>query len=141
MPTLHLGVLDVAYSDGGKSTGDIAEILEEKYHVMENFFQLHESDIAQALEQSIGDKIQDMLNGAPIGGNSMAAAMADIQTLFNRFIDSKEMDGLGYPGVPTKASLLGVNHRMKHPYAKRGPRPSFRDTGTYEGAFRSWIEE
>ena len=141
MPKLHLGVVDLPYQDGKASTGDVAQILEAKYQVMGTFFQRHETEIAAALEQSIGDSLADILAGAPIGGNSMAAAMSDIKTMFNRFIDSKEMDALGIPGVPTKASLMGVNHRMKKPNAKRGPRPSFRDTGAYEGAFVSWSEE
>jgi hypothetical protein len=51
----------------------------------------------------------------------------------------KEMDRLGYPGVPTKASLDGVSHRFKN---KRGApgRPSFSDTGLYEDSFVAWID-
>jgi hypothetical protein len=72
---------------------------------------------------------------------NFTAAESAIKTEFNKFIDSKAMDGV-QPGVPTAAALAGVNHRLKHPYAKGNPvRPSFKDTGLFEQSMRSWIEE
>lgn len=143
---LLLGVLDVAYGQRGKSTatpstGDVAEILESRYHVMEHFWEAHGQEAADALTQAMADFFADRMAGSGANAPSFLAAEADIQTAFVKFIDSKEMDGLGYPGIPTKASLRGVNHRMKHPYAKRPPRPSFRDTGLYEASFRAQVEE
>jgi hypothetical protein len=59
--------------------------------------------------------------------------------MFNEFIDRRGMDGM--PGVPTDAARLGINHRLKHPYAKANPeRPSFKDTGTYMQSFTAWVE-
>ena len=168
---LHLGVIDVPYSTavpqsarrvaartkrgggatkpqkfsaspaGGKTTGDVAEILEAKYHVMESFAFLHEKDIAGALEETISDAFDNVLLGAPIqpGGNALAAATGDIETMFHKFISNREMDGV-QPGVPTKAAQRGVSHRFKNPNAKRAPRPSFRDRGLYDSSFKTWLD-
>ena len=146
MTVLHLGVLDIPYTAGTKkvavsTTGDVAEWLEDKYHVYQHFFEAHGVEIAEELTQSLKDFFEDQLSGSPANAVSFTAAESEIKHLFTKFIDTKEMDRLGYPGIPTKASLAGVNHRMKHPYAKRGPRPSFKDTGTYEAAFKAWLEE
>lgn len=160
---LHLGVVDVPYDHreplttgqifemlkrgkrvtrsavrGSPTTGDVAEILEAKYHVMEIFFELHQKDILDAIGQSLVDRIDQLGMGAPIDADAFGDATAEIYKLFQRFIDSKEMDALGIPGVPTKASLKGVSHRFKR---KKGPpRPSFQDTGTYETDFASWVD-
>lgn len=168
MPVLHLGVVEIPYQiavpqqsyrvstkvrkggktvrrrsapAGGKTTGDVAEILEAKYHVMESFFELHEQEIADDLAVSMKNSLEDALSGAPVQNYGLMDSEAFIQELFVKFIDSKEMDGLGVPGVPTGAARRGVNHRLLHPFAKDNPaRPSFRDTTTYEGAMRAWIE-
>lgn len=159
---LHLGVMDIAYSDGsgmrevqfhtksGKpvkftakestaTTGDVAGFLENKYHVMEHFYEAHSQEIADALTQSVADALADTLGGAPVG-DTFQGATEEFRTWFMTFIDTRELDSLGYPGIPTAASLRGVNHRMKDPYAKRGSRPSFRDTGTYEDSFKAWVD-
>jgi hypothetical protein len=140
MTTLHLGVLDVPYATGGKSTGDVADILEAKYHVMEIFFEEHQAQIAGAFEETIGDQLENLLSGAPPNSNSLAAATGQVETMFHKFISMQEMDGI-QPGVPTKAALKGVNHRLARPTAKGNPqRPSFRDTGLYDASFKAWID-
>jgi len=173
MTTLHLGVLDVAYSDAPaaparaksnaatlrrlssknppkaprtrsnrfKTTGDVAAILESKYHVMEIFFNLHQDFVVDELKSSMEGALQNLALGAP--GNSVsfsAEAESAIEHDFRQFISLREMDGLGYPGIPTKASLKGVSHRFTHPYAKRGSRPSFIDTGLYQASFKVWVD-
>lgn len=170
---LHLGVVDVPYADvsyerskskkfrtGGakrpqqdaagskpntKTTGDVAEILEEKYHIMEAFFDALGADmIAKSLEQSVEDAIADIQNGAPAKGLQITLqAEQEMETAFRIFIDQQEMDGTGTSGlpIPTRAARHGVNHRLLHPYAKGNPaRPSFRDTGLYEASFKAWID-
>lgn len=146
---LHLGVVDIPYvgaPTGGRrkragstiTTGDVAEILEDRYHVMEHYVQAHMPDIAKSLEKSLAGAIESTLMGAPAGRNIYGTAEGEIDEGFRRFIENKEMDGMGYPGIPTQASLDGVNKRMK---IKRGPvRPSFRDSGLYMGSFKSWVE-
>lgn len=163
---LHLGVVDIAYqrevsrrpirkgarkgsrwrkSDliggGVTTTGDVAEILEARYHVIEIYFQTHEEKILGDIEDSVVGMIENLQAGAPARNYPYDAAAAKIEEGFHDFISNREMDSLGYPGVPTKAALAGVNHRLAHPYAKGNPeRPSFRDTGLYEANFAAWVE-
>src|ERR1700739_4089494 len=147
---VHLGVNDLPYpfSDNiGKTkkgkhkgrklastTGEVAEILEAKYGVMKTFVALHEEEIFAELESSIQGSLESLLMGAPPSGPALAGASA-IEAMFQKFLDMKEMDGI-VNGVPTAASLAGVNHRLK---SKRGTaRPSFVDTGLYSNSFRCW---
>jgi hypothetical protein len=164
MPTLHLGVLDVGYVQTESapkrapkrprkgphkahakkyqniSTGDVAEILESKYHPMEIFFEQHKEDIAADLEGSLAGALESLLMGAPPSLDAFGSATSQIEDRFKKFLSEKEMEGLGYPGVPTKAALMGVSHRFLHPYKKRPPRPSFIDTGLYQASFKSWVD-
>ena len=150
MTTLHLGVLDVPYTDStgatktakvavaSETTGDVAGYLEAKYHVMEHFFELHGAEIAEDLVQSLSDAFEDLVSGAPAGLDPFGAATSAIEQRFREMLTKKELDALGYPGIPTKASLEGVNHRLK---SKKGaPRPSFIDTGQYQASFKAWID-
>lgn len=157
---LHLGVLDVPYSEdsggGGTSatTGDVATILEDRYHIMELYYEeMGQDNVAKAFEESAKTAIEDMFSGKPmvdasyVGGGSAtnftltADATQELEDAFRVFIDQKELDYV-MPGVPTQASLKGINHRLKRPYVKSNPvRPSFRDTGLYQAAFRAWVEE
>ena len=163
--TLHLGVVDLPYAtqaprrvrvttrrgkkpvastapaSGAQTTGDVAEYLEDKYHVIETFYELHQQEIADELAQAMSNSLGNLLMGAPASSNVLAAAEGAIDAKFKQFISGQEMDALGVPGVPTKAAQKGVNHRLAHPYAKGNPeRPSFRDTGTYQAAFKAWVE-
>lgn len=141
MTTLHLGVVDVPYADaGGKTTGDVAEILEDKYHVMRIFFELHDKRIAEWLEDGLSGSLENLLAGAPPRNDVFGEAMEKIQIRFRHFLANKEMDALGYPGIPTAASLKGVSHRFKRPYKRRPARPSFIDTGAYQKNFKAWID-
>ena len=148
MTTLHLGVIDQPY-DEGATTGMVAEILEDKYHVMEVFFELRIDDVAAALERSIQGALDALAMDAPVENiDPFGSATADIETAFRHFLDSKEIEGIGIPGVPTQAALDGVSHRFKNPRykitkkgkkVKRAPRPSFIDTGLYEASMKAWF--
>ena len=150
MTTLHLGVLDVPYTNepSGKrpsktsnsTTGDVAEILEAKYHVFEIFWQLHGQALADTMVESMAGGLESILMGAPVTIDPNGTAMAAIMQRFRDFLTNKEMDALGYPGVPTKAALTGVSHRFKDKKGAAG-RPSFVDTGLYEASFKAWIEQ
>jgi len=145
---LHLGVIDFPYvSQSGEkksgkivveTTGDVAEILEGKYHIMEHFFELHGDDIAAALEDGLAGALETLLLGGSPATDLFASGAAKIEEIFRRFLESRELETLGYPGIPTQSALLGISHRFKK---KRGPRrPSFIDTGAYEGAFKIWLD-
>ena len=163
MTKLVLGVVDIPYSGAFRpkakkikagqrkfnknyaanmTTGDVAEILEDKYAVMECFFTLHEADIARDLEEGIGYALEAVLSGAPTNLDAFGAATQQIDARFKDFLTNREMDGLGRSDVPTGAAKRGVNHRMMHPYAKaNSERPSFIDTGLYETSMKSWVDK
>lgn len=139
---LHLGVIDVPYQSEEKkgssseTTGDVAERLEAHYSVMETFTDRHGGFIADALANSMAGALENIMAGAPPSNNPFGSAESAIEERFRAFIDGKEMNGV--PGVPTKASLLGIRSRFKN---RRDPgRPSFQDTGLYETSFKAWME-
>lgn len=163
MPTLSLGVTDIPYAwgqkagggisaakamsaarkgtgtGGGKTTGDVAEILEAKYGLFSKFVEMHAPVIQHEIENSLRGHLESVLMGKPIGdtATAFAAATAGIEELFRDALTMQSYD-FRIPGVPTQAALSGVSHRFKHPYAARGPRPSFIDTGLLVSSFRSW---
>ena len=164
--TLHLGVVEMPYSSyqapqkvakvkkgkqnkplkpkgdaATKTTGEVAEILEEKYGVLDTFVFAHLPDIATALEESIAGELETLLMGGSTGVNPMQGAEASITTMMKKFISAQEIEHMGLEGVPTQAALKGVNHRLKHPYAKKnGRRPSFMDTTLYWQSLRAWFK-
>lgn len=155
LTTLHLGVIDLPYADasyksvkrrkpktsssGSKTTGDVATILESKYGIMSFFYEKYETQIMTKLEESFAGAARSMALGAGVTMDPSAGAATEIEAMFRDFLANKEMDGQ-VAGVATQASLDGVSHRFAQPYKKRRPRPSFIDTGLYEGSFKVWVD-
>lgn len=163
---LHLGVLDVPYlnaeqaekvpqakkgkankpikpksSASTKTTGDVAEILEAEYGIMRAFSNHHLPQIAKELEGSIAGALESLMMGAPASGNPFKKSESGITSMMKNFISSGEVERVGIEGTPTQAALNGVNHRLKHPYAKANPRrPSFMDTTLYWQHLIAWID-
>lgn len=153
---LLLGVVDLPYGKAPKAkkrkgrasksapaltTGDVAEILEAKYHPLRIFFELKQKKVAKSLEGSLAGALESLMMGAPPSLAPFGTATDEITGMMKQFIAKGEMERLGYPGVPTKAALDGVNHRLTHPYSKDNPRrPSFIDTGQYQADLKAWIE-
>ena len=103
-----LGVVDnIPYAHSKANSGEVAQYLENKYHIIQQFADKHL------------DKIVDM---ALSDGNCEG-----INALFRQeLID-------GFTGIQTGAALKGVSHRLK---SKKGDRrPSFIDTGIYLQSF------
>lgn len=135
MITLHLGVIDIPYEGEGTTTGDVAERLEEKYRIMQTFFDRYGNEIADLMSNDLAANLENLMAGAPPSRDPLAESMSRVHDLFVAFLDNEEMNGM--PGVPTQRALLGISKRFKN---KRGdPRPSFIDTGTYQAAMRSWV--
>ncbi|EDV2765983.1 hypothetical protein S017_004804 [Salmonella enterica subsp. enterica] len=135
MITFHLGVIDVPYEDENTTTGDVAEYLEEKYQIMQTFFDRYSNDIADLMTNDMAASLENLMAGAPPARDPLAESMSRIHDLFVAFLDNTEMNGL--PGVPTRRALKGISRRFKN---KKGPpRPSFIDTGTYQAAMRAWV--
>lgn len=157
MPTMHFGVIDIPYAyerqtvnKKGKvlkrrkkiklsiTTGQVAEFLENDYHIMETFYERHKEQIVEQVVGSYLKSQEALMMGAPATMDPFASAAAWIETRFKQFISNREMEGLGIPGVPTEAARKGVSHRFARPYARRSSRPSFLDTGLYQSSFKVW---
>lgn len=150
---LHLGVADIPYAHelapdvgkrdkvpgGTQTTGDVATWLEDKYRVMEVFFQEHGGDVAKSLEGSLAGALESLLMGAPASLDGFGEATSEIEAAFKTFLLSGEIERLGIPGVPTQAAIERRSARFKRGKAKR-QRPSFIDTGLYEANFIDWID-
>lgn len=134
-----LGVIDLPYDYGDTSatTFEVAEILEEKYLLFSNFWELHKGDIVpevgEALAYSLINHIQ---HGAPLTSGEL---LGDTMRTFNIFLENEEMAGLAVDGVPTLAALDGRNSRLKQKYGER--RPSFIDGGLFKSSFVAWIDD
>lgn len=161
--TLYLGVIDQPYRSRGKgvrsiTTGDVAKILEggargasisksgafsafslSGYGLFSVFARVKKDEIRQALIDSAQGSLEAMLMGQHV--EPFARGLSQIRTMFQQFIRTREVERVGILGVPTKAALRGVNHRLAHPYAKANPRRgSFDDTGLLVTSFIPWIE-
>ena len=151
MTTLYLGVVDVPYDNKGSKSGKsasksepsttvtVAQALEEKYGVMQAFYDSHQKDISQAITDSVAGALETVVMGGHIGDPFAEAGQA-IQSEFRTFLMSAEIESMGIAGVPTQASLERRSLRFKGKVADK-PRPSFIDTGTYELSMRAWIEK
>lgn len=161
MITLHLGVIDQPYTswDGGRkaanpkrrgkanastkkvrpsvTTAMVARWLEDRYHVMEIFYEV-DGGVQAALRESLEKAMESTLMGLPVGANPFLRGTTEIQKRFKQFISNRTMETLGYPGVPTRAALMGTDTRLKKRRGNR--RPSFRDSGMYMASFMAWVD-
>jgi hypothetical protein len=137
--TLHLGVLDIPHSGpGSKTTGDVADILEAKYGLMDGFMWLHGDDVAAIMADSMAGSIESIMAGTPPSDDPYG--MSKVEDLFRKFLDDEEAQYIGSElPIPTQAALDGKSARFKR---RRGPsRPSFIDSGEFQAAFKAWIEQ
>ena len=147
MPVLHLGVIDdLPYGQKGTvTTGDVAGWLEDKYHILEIYSQVHGPDMATAMEEGARGALESLLMGAPATIDVFAGGASKIEEGMKEFITNGEMDSLGYPGVPTQAAIdraLGKKRsgRKKKRGRRSNSRPvSFVDTELYESSLRAWV--
>ena len=167
MPTLHLGVIDLPYIEdpagapkkiakagrkrpkphkshagkyGNVTTGDVATFLENRYHLMEIFWELHKDEIADDFANSVAGSIETLLMGGPANLDVMGTATSKLEDRFKQMLSQRELDTIGIPGIPTAAAEAGVSHRHKSGFTKnRTPRPSFIDTGLFQASFKSWV--
>ena len=159
MTTLHLGVIDQQYRTSGpgyrgktgrpgrrrkahiasRTTFDVAKILEDKYHVMETFYEAHQSEVVEAIANAYAGAVNTSWRTGRPPADLESTGVPKLKKMFNDYLDMEEMAGLGVPGVPTQAAIDGLSHRFAHPYAKHPRRPSFIDTGLYEASFVAWV--
>lgn len=154
---LNLGVLDVAYSDasdnGATTTGDVAQILEDRYHVMATFYESRKDKIHEWLAGSVANAIETLVE---TGSNVMPTFEAEqkIEAEFRAFLSANEMAHMVASLTPAElqyfmdstggfmgAANAGYSRRFKNPGTPRKARPAFIDTGLYVASMRAWIEE
>ncbi len=163
MLTLHLGVVDVAYGDidasGANTTGEVAEILETKYHVMRIFAEKNMG----LIEKAVADALQGEMETSRTRGRKPTISNLYTQKIdqrFREFLTNREIEKI----LPftIQAAEQGISHRFKDISGKgvrvsdivagkasgyqkvlkmkRNPRPAFVDTGLYRQSFISWID-
>lgn len=143
MTRLNFGVADIPYQrKGGETTGQVALKLERRYRIMQRFAYAKDKIIREQLGQAVADGFDRLVSSGRLPPDIFADACSEIENEFRLFLDLRELDGAGDPGIPTLASLRGVNHRLAKPYAKTNPpRASFIDTGQMQASFKVWVEK
>ncbi len=135
---LLLGVKNVAYSDpdekGATTTGQVAEILEEKYDVMQTFYDLNQPKIAALVVQAFVNTLESRLQGQP---KTPSIPTSKIDKLFRDYLDSDDWQKT--TGKTIAVAAAGHSKRFKRAYMKRPARPAFIDSGLYRRSFRSWL--
>jgi len=138
---LLLGVNEVTYSDAGKATttGQVAEYLENDYHVMRTFVELNEDYVGEQLANAVAGEIESVAQGKP-PSLDFTGPMNRIEERFRDYLDRGEWRGVS--GQTVAAADAGVSHRKKNSHAKKNKaRTAFVDTGLYQASFRAWLEE
>lgn len=141
---LVLGVLDVAYSDAGSSgamtTGDVAKILEDRYHVMETFYESRRQQVGEWLADSVAGAIDALVRGRNVPPTFDAEQK--IEASFRAYLAANEWSGIVPITQQITAAQMGMSKRFKAGHSKgHKERPAFIDTGLYQASFRAWIEE
>lgn len=148
---LHLGVTDQVYRDKNLSTAEVAQFLENKYHILGEFVAAHSEDIQRIIESSFKAAIEEMASGLA-ARDPFGTATQAIAVLMRNWITKQEVETVGIKGVPTKAALEGKSSRFKSGLngvsmkqkakgVKKGlRRPSFYDTGLMVGSYKVWVE-
>jgi len=132
---LVLGVVEVPYAEGRQDTGEVAEILEAKFHVMQIFVDQNIDAITKHIENGVLGAIESRLMGAPESHDMFGSAMQNIEDDFHRFIDNEES------GVKTKAKLAPkAGARKKRQYRRVTNKITFVDSGLYRNNFKAWID-
>jgi hypothetical protein len=133
---LHFGIEEVPYAEGQENTGDVAEILEAKFGVMQTFADQNQDDIAEMIANGLAGSLESIMAGAPPEFNVFGQAMSDIESRFVDYIDHEEH------GIQTKAKESPKGGaRKKRQYKKASSKITFVDSGLYRGNFKAWVSD
>ena len=135
---LQLGVYDIMYKDakpskdgtrGPTTTGDVAEILESNYHIMETFYELRKKEITEALAKVMVEAAETQTTA------DFRDVESNIKNKFHAYLQSGEWQVTS--GVIVQAALDGKRSKFigSKTSKKKGARPAFLDTGQYSNAF------
>lgn len=127
------------------TTTQVANWLESKYHVMEIYLTLHSKQVQSFVDKALLGAARNLIISGRMAANPLAGAEQKITADFKAFLSNREIERIGYPGIPTKAALRGKSSRFKLGYAldragNRTRRPSFIDTGLYQASAKAWFE-
>jgi len=135
MLTLNLGEVVIPYAEKGKTTGEVGEILEQKYNVMQIFADQNIRLIADLIEDNLAGALENLHAGKEIGDDIFEGAGSKIEQRFREFIDN------GEHGIITKSKLNPLSGtRKKRQYRKAKGKTVFWDTGAYSRNFKVWVE-
>jgi hypothetical protein len=127
----------------GKSTGQVSKELEERYKIVEEFWNLEEGNFVELLEETFAEDLEEVMQ-KKLTKRTRGISVKEtdqIEQKFRQNLSSRRYDGL-ISGVPTLAAQRGVSHMRPQPYSRKNPpRPSFIDTGMYQRSFRAWVED
>lgn len=122
-----------------KTTTEVMEILEAKYGVIDAFYTSKKPQIDRICLHYLKADLDHQMRGGAASKNPLAGAMVEIEELFVKFLDKRQVERLGIAGVPTEAARMGIQHkRGRKTFGSR--RPSFVDTGLYRDSFRAWVD-
>jgi hypothetical protein len=112
----------------GKTSREVAKELEDRYKIVEEFWNLEQDIFTESLEEAFAEDLEEIMTMEQPSSKGVSYKGTDaIEARFRRDLRSRRYDNV-ISGVPTLA-------------AKRGSRPSFIITGTYLQSFRAWVEE
>lgn len=137
---LVFGVWNLTYNKGGVTTGQVANWLEKgtnrmgPYSIMQTFVNKNKDMIQKEISEEMADIL--MRNR----GMRDALPMDAISTALKQALSSRAFDGTQGDLIPTKAAMMGKTSRFKKG-KKKGPRPSFIDTGLYQSSIRVVLEK
>lgn len=140
MTTLHFGVVDVGYTgeQGATTTGDVAQFLEDRYHVMRTFLELKEDQIARVLVDQVAGAIESIAQGNRLPRPDWKPSMGKIDRMFRDFLDAGELQHLLPKSQKVSEETLRTSSRKKV-MKQDEARQAFIDTGHYQASFRAWV--
>lgn len=140
MTTLHLGVVDVGYTDdqGATTTGDVAQYLEDRYHIMRSFVELNEHFIARQLVDQVAGAIESIAQGNRLPQLNWKPSMAKVEERFRDFIAAGELQAMLPASQQVSEDTLKTSSRTKTQKIQK-PRQAFVDTGLFVASFRCWV--
>ena len=137
---LHLGVVDKPHLKGA-TTGSVANYLEERYGVMQMFYDRYADQINNDITQRLLDALESNLS------NPFDAPIDDITKTFHSYLETREVEQDNNK-LPSQRAIDGYKSRMKNPthmkkgkkLVKRPRRESLIDTGVYMNSFVAWVD-
>jgi hypothetical protein len=110
-----------------KTTGEVAQELEEKYGILDMFFEMEEDNIDDIIEDTFFEYAENVMMMQDYDKHALHERVAKLENKFKYALSNRRFDGR-ITGAPTKASL------------KEG-RASFIKSGLYRQSFRAWVDD